>query len=354
MAPLLEVSNLVKHFLPESGLFSTRRNAVHAVDSISFTIEEGTCFAIVGESGCGKTTTARMVLLLEQPTSGSIKFRGEDVTRMRGAQLQAYRRSVQAVFQDPYSSLSPRMRVKDIIGEPLTIHERIRGKELEKRVHALLDQVGLPPSAADRQPHQFSGGQRQRVAIARALSVNPRLIVLDEPVSALDVAIRAQVLNLLADLQERLGLSYLLISHDLAVVEHMSDQVAVMYAGKVVEMSRSGKLLAETAAHPYSQALLSATPKPDPDVPMPAMIGGDVADPSNPPAGCRFHPRCPLRLKLGSPAICSETAPPEVDMVHAGRAASCHFIDVARQCSISAGAGKSAAPHATPSDVPAS
>jgi oligopeptide/dipeptide ABC transporter ATP-binding protein len=344
MAPLLEITHLVKHFPPAVGFFTAGQGTVHAVDDVSFAIEEGECFAIVGESGCGKTTTARLALLLEQPTAGSIKFRGEDVTTLRGRDLHAYRRSVQAVFQDPYSSLSPRMKVRDIIGEPLEIHERLRGKALDRRVDELLDQVGLPQNAADRRPHQFSGGQRQRVAIARALSLSPKLIVLDEPVSALDVAIRAQVLNLLSDLQERLKLSYLLISHDLAVVEHMSDQVAVMYAGKIVEMSQPGRLLTDTATHPYSLALLSATPKPDPDIPMPEMIGGDVADPVNPPTGCRFHPRCPLRLELGSPAICSTQVPPEVDLAGTGRTAACHFrgapADATPQAALAAEPGR--------------
>lgn len=327
-APLLEVTGLVKHFQPPRQLFAATPSVVHAVDGVSFAIEEGTCFSIVGESGCGKTTTARLTLLLEEPTAGSIRFQGEDVSRLSGAGRRRYRRSVQAVFQDPYSSLSPRMRIRDIVAEPLLIHERLDGKALHRRVDELLDQVGLPAHVADRRPHQFSGGQRQRIAIARALSLNPKLIVLDEPVSALDVAIRAQVLNLLSDLKERLRLSYLLISHDLHVVEHMSDQVAVMYAGRIVEMSRTGQSLSEVAAHPYTKALLAATPKPDPDEPMPEMIGGDVADPSDPPPGCRFHPRCPLRRELGSPAICSTSAPPEVDLTGSGRAVSCHFRGV--------------------------
>ncbi len=324
-APLLEVTGLVKHFLPPRRLFAPAPSVIHAVDGVSFSIEAGSCFAIVGESGCGKTTTARLTLLLEEPSAGSIRFEGTDVSRLSGAERRHYRRAVQAVFQDPDSSLSPRMRIRDIVGEPLVIHQRLGGKELARRVDELLEHVGLPSHVAERRPHQFSGGQRQRVAIARALSVEPKLIVLDEPVSALDVAIRAQVLNLLSDLKERLQLSYLLISHDLNVVEHMSDQVAVMYAGKIVEMSRKGQPLSDTAQHPYTRALLAATPKPDPDEPMPEMIGGDVADPSDLPPGCRFHPRCPLRTELGAPAICSTVMPPEVDLEGTGRTAACHF-----------------------------
>lgn len=289
--PLLEIRSLVKHFPPTGGLISRRRSAVRAVDGISFAVEQGKTFAIVGESGCGKSTTVNMILLLERPTSGQILFRGNDVSRLGGADLLAYRRAVQAVFQDPYSSLSPRMRVRDIIGEPLRIHEGLRGRALDRRVGELLAQVGLSEAKGTLYPHQFSGGQRQRIAIARALALKPQLIVLDEPVSALDVSIRAQILNLLSDLQSELGLTYLLISHDLAIVEHMSHTVAVMYSGQVVEMARQDLIFANPL-HPYTRTLMAAVPSPDPDIPMGEIAGGEPASPSNPPSGCRFHPRC--------------------------------------------------------------
>jgi oligopeptide/dipeptide ABC transporter ATP-binding protein len=271
---------------------------------VSFTIEKGRTLALVGESGCGKSTTARLILQLERPTGGSIRFRGADVTRMRRSELKGYKKAVQAVFQDPFSSLSPRMRVRDIIGEPLSIHENLGRRKLATRVSELLEQVGLQQAAGGYYPHQFSGGQRQRIAIARALSLNPEIIVLDEPVSALDVSIRAQILNLLVDLQDRLGLSYLLISHDLAIVEHMSHAVGVMYAGKIVEMA-PGPALYGTPLHPYTQALIAAVPIPDPNVPVVTVVGGEVPNPAHPPSGCRFHPRCPLN----DPSICPISEP---------------------------------------------
>jgi oligopeptide transport system ATP-binding protein len=323
-APLLEVDGLAKAFDHTGGPMGRRTGQVRAVDGVSFTIAEGTTFALVGESGCGKTTTARMLLLLERPTAGKIRFYGQEVTGLRGRGLRTYKRSVQAVFQDPYASLSPRMRVRDIVGEPLQIHEGLRGKELGIRVAELLDQVGLNPATAAYYPHQFSGGQRQRIAIARAISLNPKLVVLDEPVSALDVSIRAQILNLLVDLQERLGLSYLLISHDLAIVEFMSHQVAVMYAGQIVEVAPSDELY-RSPNHPYTQALMAAVPSTDPDTPLGRIAGGEVANPANPPSGCRFHPRCPLRAELGSPPICAELAPPLVQLGQ-GLSCACHFV----------------------------
>jgi oligopeptide transport system ATP-binding protein len=302
--PLLEVSDLQKLFPLGGGAFGTRQGTIHAVDGVSFTIEKGRTFALVGESGCGKSTTARLILQLERPTGGSIRFRGADVTRMRRSELKGYKKAVQAVFQDPFSSLSPRMRVRDIIGEPLSIHENLGGRKLATRVSELLEQVGLQQAAGGYYPHQFSGGQRQRIAIARALSLNPEIIVLDEPVSALDVSIRAQILNLLVDLQDRLGLSYLLISHDLAIVEHMSHAVGVMYAGKIVEMA-PGLALYGTPLHPYTQALIAAVPIPDPNVPVVTVVGGEVPNPAHPPSGCRFHPRCPLN----DPSICPISEP---------------------------------------------
>ncbi len=322
MTALLEVEGLTKHYLG-SGPLAGGRHALRAVDGVSFAIEAGQTLALVGESGSGKTTTAQMVLLLEKPTAGIIRFRGSDIAHARRAALRDYRQSVQAVFQDPYSSLNPRMRVEEIVGEPLRIHGRQSGRELRSRVGELLEQVGLQPKVARYFPHMFSGGQRQRIAIARALSVQPELIVLDEPVSALDVSIRAQILNLLVDLQRDLGLSYLLISHDLAIVEHMSHRVAVMYAGRLVETAPVDRLYSEPA-HPYTTGLMAAVPALDPDAPLRDVVGGEAANPSDIPAGCRFHPRCPLRRELGEPAICVEEDPALLPMAP-DHACACHF-----------------------------
>jgi oligopeptide transport system ATP-binding protein len=323
---LLEVRDLVKHYPLAGGPFNNGKTVVHAVDGVSFGLEHGTTMAVVGESGSGKTTTARVILLLERPTSGSIRFEGEEITGARGALLREYKRSVQAVFQDPYSSLSPRMRVRDIVGEPLQVHERLGRAALRTRVGELLEQVGLNPAAGNSYPHQFSGGQRQRIAIARALSLNPKLIVLDEPVSALDVSIRAQILNLLVDLQRERALSYLLISHDLAIVEHMSHTVGVMYAGQMVELALAETLYGKPQ-HPYTEALLAAVPSIDPDIPLGQIVGGDVANPADPPPGCRFHPRCPLRAELGNPDICTDQDPAHLAEV-AGHRVACHFRGV--------------------------
>ena len=322
-APLLEVEDLTKHYRTGGGPLAGSGRVVRAVDGVSFVIEAGQTLALVGESGSGKTTTAQMVLLLEKPTAGTIRFEGNDVGAADRRVLRGYRQSVQAVFQDPYSSLSPRMRVEEIVGEPLRIHERLDRRQLRSRVGGLLEQVGLQPKVARYFPHMFSGGQRQRIAIARPLSPPPKLIVLDEPVSALDVSIRAQILNLLVDLQRDLNLSYLLISHDLAIVEHMSHHVAVMYAGRLVETATVERLYA-APAHPYTTGLMAAVPSLDPDVPLRDVVGGEVANPADLPAGCRFHPRCPLRLELGEPPICVEEDPALLP-ISAEQSAACHF-----------------------------
>ena len=322
-APLLEVEGLTKHYRTGGGPLAGGGRVVRAVDGVSFVIEAGQTLALVGESGSGKTTTAQMVLLLEKPTAGTIRFEGNDVGAADRRVLRAYRQSVQAVFQDPYSSLSPRMRVEEIVGEPLRIHERMGRRQLRSRVGELLEQVGLQPKVARYFPHMFSGGQRQRIAIARALSLQPKLIVLDEPVSALDVSIRAQILNLLVDLQRDMNLSYLLISHDLAIVEHMSHHVAVMYAGRLVETATVERLYA-APAHPYTTGLMAAVPSLDPDVPLRDVVGGEVANPADLPAGCRFHPRCPLRRELGEPPICVEEDPALLP-ISAEQSAACHF-----------------------------
>lgn len=292
--PLLHVQDITKHFPIRRKLFGRESSKVHAVDGVSFSIEEGATFALVGESGCGKTTVARLVLLLEQATKGTIRFRGKDIQQLRGKDLISYKRSAQAIFQNPYASLNPRMSVKDIVGEPLYVHQRMRGKSLTMRVEELLEMVGLSQANLANYPHQFSGGQRQRIAIARALALNPDLIVLDEPVSALDVSIRAQILNLLRDLQERFGLAYFYISHDLESVEHVSQTVGVMYLGHLVEIAPTEQIFADPA-HPYTQGLLAAIPRPDPAAPFHGnIIAGEVPSAVNPPSGCRFHTRCPL------------------------------------------------------------
>ncbi len=289
---LLEVRDLKKHFRVGGGLLQAG-GTVRAVDGVGFSVDVGETVALVGESGCGKTTIAKMVLMLERPTEGAILFEGRDLAGLSGADLKAYRRHVQAVFQDPYASLNPRLRVRTIIAEPILAHERPDRAALRKRVEEVLDVVGLPATAADLFPHEFSGGQRQRIAIARALAVNPRCIVLDEPISALDVSIRAQILNLLADIQERFRLAYLIIAHDLALVEHFSTRVGVMYLGNMVEAGPTEEVFARPR-HPYTQALLASVPRPDPDHRPPLdAIRGEIASALAPPPGCKFHPRCP-------------------------------------------------------------
>ena len=293
MTPLLEAVDLTKHFAVRRGLLRGSHGAVRAVDGISFAIEKGRTLGVVGESGCGKTTTAKLVLGLEEPTGGVMRFDGVDLGALDAGGRRRYRRSVQAVFQDPYASLNPRMRVSAIIMEPLVTHERIGGAELRKRTDRLLDLVGLPARAADLFPHEFSGGQRQRIAIARALALSPSLIVLDEPVSALDVSIRAQILNLLRDLQSELGLAYLFIAHDLAAVAHMSHTIAVMYLGRIVELGAAATV-ANTSRHPYTRALFAAALPSHPDERREEIVlTGEVPSPLAPPPGCHFHPRCP-------------------------------------------------------------
>ncbi len=293
-APLLEVQGLQKYFPVHMGLFLRRQIAwVKAVDGVDFAIAPGETLGLIGESGCGKTTTSKLILLQEQPTAGTIRFDGEDIFTLQGQGLLRYRREVQVVFQDPYSSLSPRMRVGDIIAEPLEIHTTLSRHALQERVAHVLELVGLQPDVAPLFPHEFSGGQRQRIAIARALATNTRLIVLDEPVSALDVSIRAQIMNQLEHLQQTLGVSYLFIGHDLATVAHISHRIAVMYLGQIAELADSLELCAHPL-HPYTQALFTAALPSHPDEKRQKLaLSGEVPSALNPPSGCRFHPRCP-------------------------------------------------------------
>jgi oligopeptide transport system ATP-binding protein len=318
--PLIDARNIVKHYPILGGVLMKQTGSVRAVDGVSLTIGEGETVGLVGESGCGKTTFGRAILRLEEPTAGEIFFQGQNILGCSRNEMQALRREMQIIFQDPFSSLNPRKNVGQIIGEPLLVHGVKSRRQRDQRVLELLEVVGLRKEHMRRYPHQFSGGQRQRIGVARALALKPKLVVCDEAVSALDVSIQAQVINLLKDLQQDFGLTYLFISHDLSVVEHVSDRVAVMYLGKIVEIAPSKGLYLEPL-HPYTQALLSAVPIPDPSLQRPGRIilKGDVPSPIDPPSGCRFHPRC--RYAEG---ICSE-AEPELREIRPQHWAACHF-----------------------------
>ncbi len=319
--PLLKVQGLKKYFPIRSGIFGQITGQVKAVDDVSFYVNEGETLGIVGESGCGKSTTGRMLMRLLEPTEGAIEFQGQNLAKLSPFEMRKARRDIQMVFQDPYASLNPRHSIGQILEEPLIVHGIGDAKERKKRVRALLEIVGLSDDHAKRYPHQFSGGQRQRIGIARALMTNPKLIIADEPVSALDVSIQAQVLNLMQDLQKELKLTYIFIAHDLGVVRHISDRVGVMYLGKIVELSESEELYANPL-HPYTKGLLSAVPIPDPDFRrQQIIIEGDVPSPSSPPKGCTFHTRCPFKMD-----ICTKSVPQLTEAQH-GHSVACHLYN---------------------------
>jgi len=320
-APILKIENLATHFPLRSGAFGRIVGMVKAVDGVSFEVARGETFGLVGESGCGKSTLGRSILRLIEPTSGSVSFDGHELMGLPHAQLRRLRRRMQLIFQDPYASLNPRMKVREIIGEGLAIHRLAFGAERERRVAALLEKMGLGADSLDRYPHEFSGGQRQRIGIARALAVGPELVIADEPISSLDVSIQAQIVNLMVDLQRELGLTYIFIAHDLKIIEYISTRVAVMYLGKIVELADAAEIY-RAPKHPYTQALLSAIPVPDPERKRVRIIlPGDVPSPAHPPPGCPFHPRCPRAFDR-----CKAEVPP-LYQLPGGHVASCFLVE---------------------------
>ncbi|GGD12257.1 ABC transporter ATP-binding protein [Pontibacillus salipaludis] len=320
--PLLQVDGLKKHFVSQKGFRKSSKQVVKAVDGVSFDIKPGETFGLVGESGCGKSTTGRMIMQMLEATEGTITFDGQRMDQLSGKELKKARKDFQMIFQDPYASLNPRMTVRDIIAEPLIVHEMETANGIDARVYELLDTVGLPRKVAERYPHEFSGGQRQRIGIARALAVRPKLIIADEPVSALDVSIQSQVLNLLKDLQDEFDLTYLFIAHDLSVVDFISDRIGVMYLGKLVEIGDRESII-QNPQHPYTRALLSAVPVPDPRAKRERIVlEGDLPSPSNPPSGCPFHTRCPFAWDR-----CASETPQLQTAETTGHTAACHLLD---------------------------